>query len=118
LVKQGVITAETYLWCEGMPDWEKYGDFFQTSQKRLMEVTRRLSIVRRSLEFLTSKEILRNHLVLIHFKEQIDRNAGLTLALETINGMAKTIPMKNEAVENPSAEMLVAQHQALKIGHG
>lgn len=56
--------------------------------------------------------------VLVNFKEQIDRNAALRLALETVNGMAKTLPMKNEAIETVSSEILEAQRQPIKIGHG
>ena len=55
--------------------------------------------------------------MLLVLGNQTDRHAALTLALETINGMAKTAPMKDEAIENPTVEMKEAQHQVVKVGH-
>lgn len=40
---------------------------------------------------------------------------ALTLTFETINGMAKTVPMKDKAIDNPSKAMREAQRQVLRI---
>jgi hypothetical protein len=47
---------------------------------------------------------------------QADPAVALTLAFATANGMAKTAPMKDEAIDNPSEAMREAQHQVIKIG--
>jgi hypothetical protein len=56
-------------------------------------------------------------MMLVDVGDKIDRKAALTLALETINGMAKTAPMKDEAIDSPSEAMKEAQHNVIKIGH-
>jgi hypothetical protein len=50
-------------------------------------------------------------------RAHIDPNVSLIVALETINGMAKTAPMTDKAIENPSEAMLQAQHNVVKIEH-
>jgi hypothetical protein len=40
---------------------------------------------------------------------------ALTLTFETINGMAKTVPMRDKAVDKPTQAMIEAQHQILRI---
>ena len=37
LVKQGVINSETYLWCEGMADWKKYGELVPEQSSASLE---------------------------------------------------------------------------------
>jgi hypothetical protein len=45
----------------------------------------------------------------------IDPKIALTLTLETVNGMAKTAPMTDKAIDNPSQEIREAQHQVIRI---
>jgi len=46
---------------------------------------------------------------------EIDRSVALKLALETVNGMAKTAPMTDEAIDNPTEAMREAQHNVIKV---
>jgi hypothetical protein len=54
--------------------------------------------------------------VLNEVRDEIDRHEAIVLALETINGMAKTAPMKDTPIDAPSAELREAQHQVVKMG--
>jgi hypothetical protein len=47
--------------------------------------------------------------------EQLDPAAALTLTFEMINGMAKTAPMTDKAIDSPTREMREAQHQVVRI---
>ncbi|NOS69699.1 MAG: hypothetical protein HOP33_07200 [Verrucomicrobia bacterium] len=49
-------------------------------------------------------------------RDQIDPKSALLLTLETVNGMGKTAPMKDEAIDKPTDEMKEAQHQVVKVG--
>jgi hypothetical protein len=44
---------------------------------------------------------------------QLDPATALTLTFETINGMAKTAPMKDKAINEPTRAMLEAQHSII-----
>jgi len=44
---------------------------------------------------------------------QIDPAVALTLTFETINGMAKTAPMTDKAIDEPTREMREAQHNVI-----
>lgn len=56
-------------------------------------------------------------MVLLMVRDEVDYAVALKLALETVNGMAKTAPMKDEAIDTPTAEMKEAQHSVIKMGH-
>ena len=47
----------------------------------------------------------------------LDPTVSLTLVMETINGMAKTAPMTEKAIDEPSRAMREAQHDVIKIEH-
>lgn len=47
--------------------------------------------------------------------DRLDPSSALTLALETVNGMAKTAPMTDKAIDNPTREMREAQHQVIRL---
>ena len=46
---------------------------------------------------------------------QLDPAVALALTFETINGMAKTVPMKDKAIDAPTAAMREAQHTVLRL---
>jgi hypothetical protein len=46
---------------------------------------------------------------------QLEPSVALTLTFETINGIAKTVPMSDKAIDKPSKAMRAAQHEALRI---
>lgn len=46
---------------------------------------------------------------------QLEPAIALTLTFETINGMAKTVPMRDKAIDKPTQAMIEAQHQVLRI---
>ena len=47
--------------------------------------------------------------------DQLEPAIALTLTFETINGMAKTVPMRDKAIDKPTQAMREAQHQVLRI---
>lgn len=57
------------------------------------------------------------NMLLVDSGLQVEPTVALTLAFETANGMAKTAPMKDEAIESPSEAMREAQHRVIKMGH-
>ncbi|HJT30288.1 MAG TPA: hypothetical protein VJ784_22930 [Pyrinomonadaceae bacterium] len=46
---------------------------------------------------------------------QLNPAVALALTFETINGMAKTVPMKDKAFDTPTAAMRAAQHTVLRL---
>ena len=46
---------------------------------------------------------------------QLEPAVALALTFETINGMAKTVPMKDKAIDAPTAAMREAQHRVLRL---
>jgi len=46
---------------------------------------------------------------------QLTPAVALALTFETINGMAKTVPMKDKAIDAPTEAMLEAQHRVLRM---
>lgn len=47
--------------------------------------------------------------------DQLEPAIALTLTFETINGMAKTVPMRDKAIDQPTQAMRDAQHQVLRM---
>jgi len=47
--------------------------------------------------------------------DQLDPAVALTLTFETINGIAKTVPMSNKAIDKPTQAMLEAHRQVLRM---
>ena len=47
--------------------------------------------------------------------EPLEPAVALTLTFETINGIAKTVPMSNKAIDKPTQTMLEAQRQVLRM---
>ena len=56
-------------------------------------------------------------MLLRDLQHQIDPAVALNLALGTVNGMAKTAPMKEEPIDHPSDAMREAQHTIVRIEH-
>lgn len=46
---------------------------------------------------------------------QLEPAVALSLTFETINGMAKTVPLKDKAIDAPTAAMREAQHRILRL---
>ena len=46
---------------------------------------------------------------------QLEPSVALALTFETINGMAKTVPMKDKAIDTPTRAMIEAQHTVLRM---
>lgn len=56
-------------------------------------------------------------ILLRDLQNQIDPTIALNLAFGTVNGMAKTAPMKEEPIDSPTSDMREAQHNVVKIEH-
>jgi hypothetical protein len=56
-------------------------------------------------------------MMLLDLEGLMDRSAALKLALATANGMARTAPMKEEAIDDPSEAMIKTQHEVIMIDH-